>query len=143
MKFFWVTSAVINAAVSRTVESRLEAKADEHVARLHMFYEFFSTMTGRGVMGKDASGQTLKILFDGNDAAEWLKEFSGKVTLVEIDSKESLDALAKAQSLSVQGAHVYDYAHALAAVKAKADTVLTRNEKHFKGLTGQARIEWP
>jgi len=106
-EIFWVTSAVINAAVSRTVESRLEAKADEHVARLHMFYEFFSTMTGRGVMGKDASGQTLKILFDGNDAAEWLKEFSGKVTLVEIDSKESLDALAKAQSLSVQGAHVY------------------------------------
>jgi len=143
VKFFWVTSAVINAAVSHSVESRLEAKADEHVSRLHVFYEFFSTMTGRGVMGKDASGQPIKILFDGNDAAEWLREFSGKVTLVEIDRKESLDALAKAQSLNVHGPQVYDYAHALAAAKAKADIVLTRNEKHFKGLTGKARIEWP
>ena len=100
-------------------------------------------MTGRGITGKDANGQPLKIVFDANDAAEWLKEFSGKVTLVEIDCKESLDALAKAQSLNVQGAHVYDYAHALAAVKANANTVLTRNGKDFQGLTGQARIEWP
>ena len=143
MKFFWDTSAVINAAVSPNVESRLEAHADKHVARLHVFYEFFSTMTGRGVMGKDANGQPIKILFDGNDAAEWLKEFSSKVTLVEVDCEESLAALAKAQSLKVRGAHVYDYAHALAAVKAEADTVLTRNEEDFKGLTGQARIEWP
>ena len=79
MKFFWDTSAVINAAISPSVESRLESKSDEHVARLQVFYEFFSTMTGRGVMGKDANGQPIKILF----------------------------------------------------------------EKHFKGLTGQARIEWP
>src|SRR5438045_2114825 len=100
-------------------------------------------MTGRGVMGRDANGQPIKVLFEGNDAAEWLKQFSSKVALVELDCTESLAALAKAQAMSVQGAQVYDYAHALAAVQAKADVVLTRNERHFKGLTGRARIEWP
>jgi len=41
-------------------------------------------MTGRGVMGKDANGQPIKILFGANDAAEWLKEFAGKVTLSKL-----------------------------------------------------------
>ena len=54
MKYFWDTSAAINAAVSPTIYDRL--KVDDHVARLHLFLEFFSTMTGRRVPGKDANG---------------------------------------------------------------------------------------
>jgi hypothetical protein len=37
----------------------------------------------------------------------------------------------------------YCYGHALAAVKAGADVVLTRNPSDFEGLTGTAVIEHP
>jgi hypothetical protein len=48
-----------------------------------------------------------------------------------------------AANSKVQGARVYDYGHALAAVKAGADVVLTRNPSDFEGLTGKAVIEHP
>ena len=38
---------------------------------------------------------------------------------------------------------LYDYGHALAAVSAGADVILTRNQSDFAGIAGQARIEWP
>ena len=141
MKFFWDTSAAINAAVSLSVKARLNS--DEHVARKHLLLEFFSTMTGRGIPGKDAAGVAVKVKLDPNDAAKWLRQFASKVTLIDVELNELLDALDEAQSRSVEGARVYDYAHAVAAIKAKADVVLTRNEKHFAGLTGNARLEWP
>ena len=81
--------------------------------------------------------------FGANDAAKWLRQFAGKISLVELTGPEMLDALDKAQALGVQGSRIHDYAHAAAAIKAGADAVLTRNESDFKGLTGTARIEWP
>lgn len=100
-------------------------------------------MTGRGVFGTGADGKPVVVTFAANDAARWLEDFASKVSVVELDARETLDALAKAQSLGVQGARVYDYAHARAAMKSKADVVLTRNTKHFSGLTGPAVVEWP
>jgi hypothetical protein len=47
MKVFWDTSAAVNALVSPQVWDRLNT--GEHYARLHLFAEFFATMTGRGV----------------------------------------------------------------------------------------------
>jgi hypothetical protein len=141
MRFFWDTSAAINAAVSCKVKARLEA--DEHLARAHLFSEFFSVMTGRGIPGKDTDGNPVRVTFDADDAARWLRDFAAKVRLVELDGAEILDALELARSRSVQGARVYDYAHALAAIKCNAEVVLTRNTKDFKGLTGSARLEWP
>ena len=141
MKFYWDTSAAINAAVSPTVKARLNA--DEHVARVHLFSEFFSTMTGRGVPTKDVAGNPVRLTFDANDASKWLRQFAGKVKLIELDGTETLDGLDKAQGLNVQGSHVYDFVHALAAIKSGADVVLTRNEKDFAGLTGTAKIEKP
>jgi len=140
LKFFWDTSAAINATVSPAVLARLNT--DEHVARLHLFCEFFSTMTGRGIQYKDKQGNPIVIVLDPNDTAKWLREFAARVTIIELDKSETLDALEKAQSRSVQGARVYDYAHALAADKAGADIVLTRNTTHFEGLS-RARVEWP
>lgn len=72
----------------------------------------------------------------------WLKGFRAKVTLIELDDSEVLDALAKAHSHNVQGGRVYDYVHALTAEKARADVVLTRNTVDFAGLT-QTQIDWP
>jgi hypothetical protein len=141
MKFFWDTSAAINAAISPTAAKRLDS--GDHCARVHLFSEFFSTMTGRGIPSVDANGQPVRVVFDADEAAKWLRTFADRVTLIELDGRETLDGLDAAQARNVQGARVYDYAHALAAIKADADVVLTRNEKHFEGLTGMARIEWP
>jgi len=99
-------------------------------------------MTGRGIQYKDKQGNPIVIVLDPNDTAKWLREFAARVTIIELDKSETLDALEKAQSRSVQGARVYDYAHALAADKAGADIVLTRNTTHFEGLS-RARVEWP
>ena len=140
MKFFWDTSTAINAIISPAVKGRLNA--DEHVARQHLLLEFFSTMTGRGVQYKDAEGGPVLLSLDPDNAAKWLRDFAGRVALVELDKAETLAALDEAQAKSVQGARVYDYLHALAADKAGADVVLTRNRDHFEGLT-RARVEWP
>ncbi len=99
-------------------------------------------MTGRGIHYRDKQGNPIVIVMDANDAAEWLRDFAAKVTIVELDKSETLGALRKAQSQSVQGARVYDYAHVLASDKAGAEVVLTRNVDHFQSLT-RARVEWP
>ena len=100
-------------------------------------------MTGRGIPGKDADGNPVRVMFDADDAAKWLRDFAAKVRLVELEGAEILDALERARSRNVQGARVYDDAHALAAIKCGAEVVLTRNTTHFNDLTGSARLEWP
>src|SRR5438046_5154848 len=139
MKYFWDTSAAINAAVSPTGSCRL--KADGHVARLHLFLEFFSTMTGRGVPGKDANGNPVVLTFDANDAARWLRDFAAKVQLVDLDGAETLAELDKAQARNVQGARVYDYAHALVEINSGAEVVLPRNRKDVSAMTGNERVK--
>ena len=108
-----------------------------------MFFEFFSTMTGRGLEVQDADGNPSRLVFSQADAAQWLREFASKVTIVELEVSEILDAMAKARELGVQGARIYDFGHAVAAMKAGASVVLTRNEKHFAGLIGNAQAVWP
>ena len=57
MKQYWDTSAVINALVSASVWRRLDS--GQHVTRLHTFYEFFSTITGRGIKVTDESQDSI------------------------------------------------------------------------------------
>jgi hypothetical protein len=133
------TSAVINAAVSLKVFARLDQ--GRHVTRLHTLGEFFATMTGRGVSAADQAGNLARIAFSPADCATWLREFSRKVTFEELDSSEVLNALDETQQLGIQGARIYDYWHALASKKAKADEIITRNMGHFVGLA--PKVEWP
>jgi len=132
---YWDSSAVLNAAVSTAVKGRLGTGA--HYARLHTYVEAFHVMTGRGI---PLSGGLLK--WTADDCAAWLKEFAAKVDAVDLDKAELMAALEKAQSRNVSGGHVYDYLHALAADKANADELLTRNTSDFTGLTN-AKVEWP
>ena len=141
MKVYWDTSAAINALISKPVWDRLDT--DEHFTRLHLLSEFFSTMTKRGVEVKDEDGNSAKLVMSPKDAATWLRKFAGRVKLVELDLPETLDALDQTQAKSVSGGKVYDYGHSLAADKAGADVLLTRNAKDFQPLGGQARLEWP
>ena len=139
MKIYWDTSAAINAAVSTNVYRRLFT--GEHVARLHLLGEFFATMTGRGVEVTDGLGNTRRVGLTPNECAAWLRDFAEKVHFEELTKEEALDGLDKAQGLSVQGARVYDYWHALVSQKAEADELLTRNPRHFQGLAGG--VAWP
>ncbi len=141
MKTFGDTSAAMNAVVATKVWERLNT--GEHFARLHLFAEFFATMTGRGIRVKDQAGNPARLVLTPMDAAHWLREFAMKVKLVELTDAETLDALDRAAQNRVQGGRVYDYGHALAAEKAEADVLLTRNTNDFIGLADKARIEWP
>jgi predicted nucleic acid-binding protein len=138
LKSYWDTSAVINAAISADVFARLST--GEHVTRLHTFAEFFATLTGRGTP-IPVEGQTARFKLSGNECATWLRQFAAKVTIVELDQAEVLDALTKAQRRNVQGGRVYDYLHATACRKAKADELLTRNTDDFQGLVDHPA--WP
>jgi hypothetical protein len=141
MKVFWDTSAAINAVVSPQVWDRL--KTNEHFALPHLCAEFFAIMTGRGIAVKDQAGNPARLVLTPTDAAQWLREFAAKVKLVELTAAEALDALDVAAQKNVQGGRVYDYGHALAAEKAEAEVLLTRNLNDFTGLTNKARPEWP
>jgi len=83
-----------------------------------------------------------RAVWSPKDARKWLRKFVTKVTMVEVSAEEWLDGLDVADA-KVQGARVYDYGHALAAIKAGADVVLTRNPSDFEELTGTAVIEHP
>ena len=141
MKFYWDTSAVINAALSPEVLARLDH--DEHVTCPHMFFEFFSTMTGRGIEVQDVDGNPSRLVFSQADAVLWLKEFASRVSIITLEVSEILDGMAKTRDLGVQGGRIYDFGHAIAALKAGSSVVLTRNERHFAGLIGDAQTVWP
>ena len=84
--------------------------------------EFFGRMTGPGI----PMGQTRQKV-TGNAAAAWLAQAAKFLEWVELDAPEVLAALSQAQALNVQGGRVHDYLHAAAAVKSKADKILTRD----------------
>jgi hypothetical protein len=140
VKSYWDTSAAINALVSPEVWARLST--GEHFARLHLFSEFFATMTGRGIPVKDETGNPARLVLSPKDAAAWLRVFRSKVNLVELDDTETLDALDNAQAHNIQGGKVYDYVHAMAAQKAQSDALLTRNTDDFSDLT-KISLHWP
>ena len=122
----------------------VRAKLDtgEHVTRVHTFGEFFAHLTGRGIRFVDrATGESVLLKLTPDECANWLREFSKSVAFCELTPGELLDGLGKAQSKNIQGAAIYDYWHALAARKAKADVLLTRNTDDFKELVD--RVGWP
>ena len=101
MRTYWDTSAAIIALISPKVWARLDK--GEHFARLHLFSEFFATVTGRGIPAKNSAGQPVRLVLSPQDAAMWLKDFRAKVILIELDDAEILQALARAHTHSVQG----------------------------------------
>jgi hypothetical protein len=139
VKTYWDTSAAINALFSPEVFAQLND--GQHVTRLHLLAEFFSTMTGRGVSIVEEGGQVQRMVLNQSDCAAWLRSFAEKVQFEELTPEEALASLDKAEELGVQGSRIYDYWHALVSDKTKADKLLTRNTAHFADLAGN--IAWP
>lgn len=141
MKQYWGTSAVISALVSASVWRRLDS--GRHVTRLHTFYEFFSTITGGGIKVTDENGAKIPYTLSPSDAAAWLRNFSTRVQIADLDLAQTLRGLDQAETKGIQGAMVYDYGHRLAADLANADLLLTRNTDDFTRVGGSAKLKWP
>jgi hypothetical protein len=141
VKQYWDTSAVINALVSASVWRRLES--GQHVTRLHTLYEFYSTVTGRGIKVTDQNGAKIPYTLSPSDAAAWLRNFSARVQIADLNLPQTLDGLDQGSAKGIQGAMVYDYGHSLAADLANADLLLTRNTDDFTHVGGSVRLEWP
>lgn len=141
MRFYWDTSAIINASVLKKVWNRLEN--GEHFTRCHSFSEFFAIMTGRGIGITNAQGGSARVVMTAKDAASWLRKFSGKVQIVDLQLQEMLSGFDNASAKGVQGGHVYDYGHLLAAERISSDSLLTRNPADFTSLKPKASVEWP
>lgn len=141
MRFYWDTSAIINALVSEEVWNRLQK--DEHFTRIHSFSEFFAIMTGRGIEIPDEQGGSARAVMSAMDAAAWLRKFAGKIKLVELDLSEMLAGLDNASAKGVMGGRVYDYGHLMAAEKISSESLLTRNPGDFTSLKSKPKVEWP
>lgn len=140
MKFFWDTSAAINAVLSSEVKARL--RQGEHFYRTHLISEFVCMTVGRGVPFRNQAGGRERFQMSMKDAVQWLREFDSKAQTVELTSKELLDALDNYPP-KVKAYEVFDLGHCLAAEKIKADILLTRDTKDFKNLGCKTKLEWP
>ena len=100
-------------------------------------------MTGRGITLPGANASLIRFKMSPKDAVTWLRTFSKRINIVDLGLPELLDGLGEADKLLIQGAAVYDYGHILAAQKAKADLILTRNVADFVPLAGTTKVEWP
>ncbi len=143
MRFYWDTSAAINAFFAPSALDRL--KTDEHVTRTHTLSEFFSVMTGSGIALPNEEGRLFEVVLTPRDAARWLRGFVTKVKLTDLDGPELVNALEQAEAREVHGQGVYDYGHFVTAQKAKADVILTRDVADFRRLAAgtDLRVEWP
>ena len=122
MKRYWDASALVNALH----DLKLEAKVLEldQWTRPHTLSEAFSTLTG-GRLG---------FKYAPDDAAALLKNLTSGMHFVELNSKETLLALALARKHGVRGGRVHDWMHARAATKAGATILITDNHSDFAGL---------
>ncbi|MFN0094218.1 MAG: hypothetical protein ACKVVT_05495 [Dehalococcoidia bacterium] len=68
-------------------------------------------------------------------AAHLLERWSARATSVHVLSPQGyLSAIARAPAEGVQGGQIYDALILAAAEEAGVDTLLTFNERHFRGL---------
>ncbi len=131
MKRYWDSSALVDALHENSVETMVREK--DQWTRPHTLAEVFSTLTG-GRLG---------YRYLPNDAAAMIEELTAGMNFVELDKKETLSALGKAEAAGVRGGRVHDWLHARAATKAGAKVLLTDNISDFSGLEDGFQIQTP
>src|SRR5207248_2732310 len=98
------------------------------------FFRSVCHYDGSGHSGERATGEACMA---PSDAALWLKKFAEKISISELDLRDTLDSLDKASGKGVQGGRIYDFVHVLAAEKAGVDAILTRDTGDFAALTAR------
>jgi predicted nucleic acid-binding protein len=133
-------SSVIVAALAPDEEKHAQSLAlliqGGNMVYAHALLETFSTLT---------SGK-LGMRVDADLASQLLSQtVVPRVQIVELGSKELIEALQQARKLGVRGGGVYDYMHFVAARKARAEIFYTINQRHFIPLhrEGDPEIRCP
>jgi predicted nucleic acid-binding protein len=62
----------------------------------------------------------------------FLTDIEEHLTIVSLDSAEALTTIRQAAANGIMGATIYDALLAACAIKAKAETIYTDNERHFR-----------
>lgn len=62
----------------------------------------------------------------------FLNDIEEHLTIVSLDSAEYLTTIRQASANGILGATIYDALLAACAIKAKAETIYTDNERHFR-----------
>jgi predicted nucleic acid-binding protein len=102
----------------------LQQKKSSGCTAAHCLAEVYSVFTG--MPGKDRASPDEALLF--------LRDACERLTLITLDEKEYVKVLEDASVSRISGGATYDAIIARCALKAKAETIYTWNEKHFKRL---------
>ena len=129
---YWDSSAVVAATMDDTTRNILESPGP-HTTRTHTLSEVFSTITG-GRLG---------FRLDANEATKLLLELAQHFSFIDLAASEVLEALLEARDKGVRGGQVHDYLHAVAAMKANCQALLTLNSSDFNGLFTTLQIIEP
>jgi hypothetical protein len=121
MRRYWDTSALIDALHNAELEAKI--METDQWTRTHTLTEVFSTLTG-GRLG---------FKYTPEDAAALLQEISGDLNFVELDKRNTLEALFMAHKHGIRGGRVHDWMHARAAAKVGATMLITDNLADFAG----------
>lgn len=75
----------------------------------------------------------------------FLADIEEHLTIVSLDSAEYLTTIRQASANGILGATIYDALLAACAIKAKAETIYTDNERHFRmfGPDVASRVKRP
>lgn len=110
--------------------------AGGHALYVHALAETFSILTG-GRLGRRVNAAAATELLD--------QSVLPFVSIQSLSGKEVMAALSECEARGVCGGAVYDLLHLAAARKAKAEVLLTLDERNFRALVkpGDPRIENP
>lgn len=106
----------------------------EGVTRSHTLAEFYSTLTGTGVLTM-VEGQEKKEKISPKRAAAAARETFAKIQFKDLTHQEVSDALERAAAENVQGRNIHDWLHCAAAEKAKCAAIATLNFSDFSVMT--------
>jgi len=123
MTRYWDSSALLDVLG----DSRIEAlsKEKDQWTRPHTLAEMYSTLTG----------SRLGFSYHPADAAAIIREITASMNFVELSPGEIQAALdSDGQKRGVRGGNVHDFLHAVAARKAKVETLLTDNLTDYANL---------
>lgn len=75
----------------------------------------------------------------------FLSDIEDHLTIVSLDSAEYLKAIRQASANGIVGATIHDALLAACAIKARAETIYTDNERHFRmfGAEVARRVKRP
>jgi hypothetical protein len=106
----------------------------EGITRTHTLAEFYSTLTGAGVLTM-VEGQETKEKISPKRAAAAARETFAKIQFKDLTHQEVSDALERAAAENVQGRNIHDWLHCAAAEKAKCAAIVTLNFSDFSAMT--------